>query len=153
MQELTREKARLVFSAFEGTKEEILRTESELANRGFMVVSNNSAHRWTKDVPMMLPEVNPDHLKLIEEQTSYKEASGGIIVKPNCSIQSYVPVLKAWEEFGIQDIFVVTEQSISGAGKTFAEWPQMEDNVIPHISGEEEKSEREPLKVLGTRVE
>ena len=82
---------------------------------------------------MMLPEVNPEHLTLLETQASYKENGGGIIVKPNCSIQSYVPVIKAWEKFGVRRIFVVTEQSISGAGKTFAEWPEMEDNVIPHI--------------------
>lgn len=146
---ISREKVRLVFSAFDGSKSEILKTESELADRGFMVVSNNSAHRWTPDVPMMLPEVNPDHLSVLEIQESYINNRWGIVVKPNCSIQSFVPILKAWEQFGIRRVHVVTEQSISGAGKTFSEWPDMVDNVIPHIRWEEEKSETEPLKVLG----
>jgi aspartate-semialdehyde dehydrogenase len=98
-----------------------------------MVVSNNSAHRWSPNVPMMLPEVNPEHLELLRSQESYNHNAGGIVVKPNCSIQSFVPILKAWEKFGIKNIHVVTEQAISGAGKTFLEWPEMEDNVIPHI--------------------
>ncbi len=140
---------KLVFSAFEGTKHEIQATETELANKGLFVVSNNSAHRWTPEVPMMLPEVNPDHLALLETQESYIQHKGAIVVKPNCSIQSFTPVLKAWENFGIKQVTVVTEQAISGAGKTFAEWPEMVDNVIPYIGGEEEKTQSEPLKILG----
>ncbi len=147
--DISRDHVRLVFSAFDGSKSEILQTESELADRGLIVISNNSAHRWTPDVPMMLPEVNPDHLDLLTSQTSYIQSKWGIVVKPNCSIQSFVPILKAWEQYGIRRVHVVTEQSISGAGKTYAEWPEMVDNVIPHIWGEEEKSENEPLKVLG----
>ncbi len=147
---LSREKVRMVFSAFEGSKEVILATESELADRGFMVVSNNSAHRWTENVPMMLPEVNPEHLALLRNQLSYQKNRWGIIVKPNCSVQSFVPVLHAWRDFWIRKVHVVTEQSISGAGKTFAEWPEMVDNVIPHIGWEEEKTEKEPLKILGS---
>jgi aspartate-semialdehyde dehydrogenase len=149
LSQVTRTRVRLIFSAFEGTKDEILTTESELAKRGFMVVSNNSAHRWTPDIPMLMPEVNADHLSLLETQESWKNAEGGIVVKPNCSIQSFVPVLKAWEKFGIKDVHVVTEQSISWAGKTFEEWEEMVDNVIPHIGGEEQKTETEPLKILG----
>ena len=148
LSQVTRNRVRLVFSAFEGTKDEILATESELARRWFMVVSNNSAHRWTPDVPMLIPEVNADHLALLETQASWQEARWGIVVKPNCSIQSFVPVLKAWEKFGIKNVHVVTEQAISWAGKTFAEWPAMVDNVIPHIGGEELKTETEPLKIL-----
>lgn len=147
--DISRDHVRLVFSAFEGTKDEILSTESELAKKWFVVVSNNSAHRWTPDVPMMLPEVNPEHLSLLTTQSSYLEKRWGIVVKPNCSIQSFVPILKAWEVFGIKRVHVVTEQSISGAGKTYREWPDMVDNVIPYIWGEEAKSENEPLKVLG----
>lgn len=146
---VTRERVQLVFSAFEGTKDQILTTESELADRGFLVVSNNSAHRWTSDVPMLMPEVNADHLELLKTQESWKISRGGIVVKPNCSIQSFVPVLKAWRKFGIKNVHVVTEQAISGAGKTFEEWHEMVDNVIPHIGGEEDKTESEPLKILG----
>jgi aspartate-semialdehyde dehydrogenase len=146
---ITRKRVRLAFSAFEGSKEEIIATESELAQKGFMVVSNNSAHRWTPAVPMLMPEVNADHLSLLETQESWKNADGGIVVKPNCSIQSFVPVLKAWEKFGIKDVHVVTEQSISWAGKTFEEWEEMVDNVIPHIGWEEDKTENEPRKILG----
>ncbi len=147
--DISRDRVRLIFSAFEGTKDEILTTESELASKWLIVVSNNSAHRWTLDVPMMLPEVNPDHLDLLVIQASYLQNKWGIVVKPNCSIQSFVPILKAWEQYGIRRVHVVTEQSISGAGKTYLEWPEMVDNVIPHIWGEEEKSENEPFKVLG----
>jgi aspartate-semialdehyde dehydrogenase len=147
---ITQDRVRLIFSAFEGTKEKILATESELARKGFVVVSNNSAHRWTHDVPMLMPEVNVDHLSLIESQASWKETRGGIVVKPNCSIQSFIPVLKAWERFGIKNVHVVTEQAISGAGKTFGEWQEMQDNVIPHIWWEENKTEQEPLKILGS---
>jgi len=147
--ELTRDRVRLVFSAFDWSKDEILRTESMLAERWLMVVSNNSAHRWTPDVPMMLPEVNHEHLELLHSQESYQKNGGWIVVKPNCSIQSFVPVFKAWEQFGIKNAHVVTEQAISGAGKTFDTWPGMRDNVIPHIGWEELKTETEPMKILG----
>jgi aspartate-semialdehyde dehydrogenase len=115
------------------------------------VVSNNSAHRLTPDVPMLLPEVNPHHLDVIEAQRRRLGVKRGFItVKPNCSIQSYVPALHPLREFGIEKVFVCTYQAISGAGKTFKEWPEMVDNVMPYISGEEEKSEIEPMKVWGS---
>jgi aspartate-semialdehyde dehydrogenase len=115
------------------------------------VVSNNSANRMTPDVPMLLPEVNPHHLGIIEAQRRRLHVKRGFItVKPNCSIQSYVPALHPLREFGIERVFVCTYQAISGAGKTFKDWPEMIDNVIPFIGGEEEKSEIEPLKVWGS---
>ena len=141
----------LVFSALDLDKQEIQDIENSYAAAGIFVVSNNSAHRWTDDVPMILPEVNPEHLALVDIQRKNRGwTTGGIIVKSNCSIQSYVPMLKAWEEFVPTKVLVTTAQAISGAGKTFETWPEMVDNVIPYIGGEEEKSEKEPLKVFGS---
>ncbi|MCR4922687.1 MAG: aspartate-semialdehyde dehydrogenase [Lachnospiraceae bacterium] len=139
-----------VFSAVDMTKDEIRAIEEEYAKTETPVVSNNSAHRWTKDVPMMVPEINSDHVKLIEAQKKRLGTKRGFIaVKPNCSIQSYAPCLAAWREFEPTELVVTTYQAISGAGKTFKDWPEMEGNVIPYIGGEEEKSEQEPLRILG----
>ncbi len=143
----------LVFSAVDMTKEEIRAIEEEYAKTETPVVSNNSAHRWTDDVPMIIPEINSDHTDVIEAQKKRLGTKRGFIaVKPNCSIQSYTPVLYAWREFEPYEVIATTYQAISGAGKTFKDWPEMEGNVIPYIGGEEEKSEQEPLKVFG-RVE
>ncbi|OHD72015.1 MAG: aspartate-semialdehyde dehydrogenase [Spirochaetes bacterium RBG_13_68_11] len=140
-----------VFCAVDMPKDEIRALEDRYAKAETPVVSNNSAHRWTPDVPMLLPEVNPGHLSVIDAQKKRLGARRGfIVVKPNCSIQSYVPALHPLREFGIEKVFVCTYQAISGAGKTFKDWPEMVDNVIPFIGGEEEKSENEPLKVWGT---
>ncbi len=140
-----------VFSAMNISKEEIRSIEETYAKTETPVVSNNSAHRWTKDVPMVIPEINIDHFAVIEAQKKRLGTHNGFIaVKPNCSIQSYTPALAAWREFEPTEVAACTYQAISGAGKTFADWPEMEGNVIPFISGEEEKSEQEPLKVLGT---
>lgn len=140
-----------VFCALDMTKDEIKALEEKYAAADIPVVSNNSAHRWTEDVPMIIPEVNPDHAALIDIQRKNRGWKKGFIaVKPNCSIQSYVPALKPLEKFGPKRIFITTMQAISGAGKTFESWPEMVDNVIPNIGGENEKSEKEPLKVLGT---
>ncbi len=142
-----------VFSAVDMTKEEIRAIEEEYAKTETPVVSNNSAHRWTPDVPMVVPEVNAGHFEVIEAQRRRLGTTRGFIaVKPNCSIQSYAPCLAAWKEFGPTEVVATTYQAISGAGKTFKDWPEMEGNVIPYIGGEEEKSEQEPLRVLG-RVE
>ena len=142
-----------VFSAVDMTKEEIKKIEEEYAKTETPVVSNNSAHRWTPDVPMVIPEVNAEHLDVIEFQKQRLGTKKGFIaVKPNCSIQSYAPALAAWKEFEPYEVVATTYQAISGAGKTFKDWPEMEGNVIPYIGGEEEKSEKEPLRVLG-RVE
>lgn len=140
-----------VFSAVDMKKEEILALEERYARLECPVVSNNSAHRWTPDVPMVIPEINPEHLAVIEYQKKRLGTSRGFIaVKSNCSIQSYVPSLHPLRaEFGIKNVLVCTYQAISGAGKTFSTWPEMVDNVIPYIGGEEEKSEQEPLKVWG----
>jgi len=139
-----------VFSAVNMSKDEIRAIEEEYAKAETPVVSNNSAHRWTKDVPMVVPEINPQHFEIIEAQKARLGTKRGFIaVKPNCSIQSYVPCLAAWAEFEPTKVVVSTYQAISGAGKTFADWPEMVGNIIPFISGEEEKSEQEPLKVLG----
>jgi aspartate-semialdehyde dehydrogenase len=114
------------------------------------VVSNNSAHRWTPDVPMVIPEINPEHFEVIASQKKRLGTTRGFIaVKPNCSIQSYTPVLTAWKEFEPYEVVATTYQAISGAGKTFKDWPEMEGNIIPYIGGEEEKSEKEPLRVWG----
>jgi aspartate-semialdehyde dehydrogenase len=132
-------------------KDETRALEELYAKSETPVLSNNSAHRMTPDVPMMLPEVNPHHLDIIAAQRRRLGVKRGFItVKPNCSIQSYVPALHPLREFGIEKIFVCTYQAISGAGKTFKDWPEMVDNVIPLIPGEEEKSEMEPLKVWGS---
>ena len=140
-----------VFSAVDMSKEEIKAIEEAYAKTETPVVSNNSAHRWTPDVPMIIPEINPGHMEIIEEQKKRLGTRHGFIaVKPNCSIQSYTPALKAWEEFEPFEVVATTYQAISGAGKTFQDWPEMAENVIPYIGGEEEKSEREPLRVLGT---
>ncbi len=139
-----------VFSAVDMSKEEIRRIEEEYAKTETPVVSNNSAHRWTPDVPMMIPEINPEHMEVIESQRKRLGTTKGFIaVKPNCSIQSYAPVLSAWKEFEPYEVVATTYQAISGAGKTFKDWPEMVENVIPYIGGEEEKSEQEPLRVLG----
>ena len=140
-----------VFSAVDMTKDEIRAIEEAYAKTETPVVSNNSAHRWTPDVPMIIPEINSDHTQIIEKQKERLGTRRGFIaVKPNCSIQSYTPALKAWEEFGPYEVVATTYQAISGAGKTFKDWPEMVGNIIPYIGGEEEKSEKEPLRVLGT---
>ena len=139
-----------VFSAVDMTKEEIKKIEEDYAKTETPVVSNNSAHRWTPDVPMIVPEVNPEHLEVIESQKKRLGTKRGFIcVKPNCSIQSYAPALTAWRKFEPTLVVATTYQAISGAGKTFKDWPEMEHNISPYIGGEEEKSEQEPLRVLG----
>lgn len=141
-----------VFCAVDMKKDEILALEEAYAKHECPVISNNSANRWTSDVPMVIPEVNPEHIAIIDEQRKRLGTKRGFIaVKSNCSIQSYVPALSPLRElYGVKDILVCTYQAISGAGKTFETWPEMIDNVIPYIGGEEEKSEKEPLKVWGT---
>ena len=142
-----------VFSAVNMPKAEIRDIEDSYAKAEVPVVSNNSAHRWTPDVPMVIPEINPQHYSVIKYQRERLGTKRGFIaVKPNCSIQSYIPCLAAWKEFEPTKVVVSTYQAISGAGKTFKDWPEMVGNVIPYIGGEEEKSEQEPLKVLG-RIE
>ena len=142
-----------VFSAVDMKKEDIKSLEERYARHECPVVSNNSAHRWTPDVPMVVPELNPEHIKVIEAQRKRLGMKRGLIaVKSNCSIQSYVPALHPLRGFGLERVLVCTYQAISGAGKTFATWPEMVDNLIPYIGGEEEKSEQEPLKVWG-RIE
>lgn len=139
-----------VFSAVDMTKEEIRAIEEAYAKTETPVVSNNSAHRWTPDVPMVVPEVNPEHFEVIPSQRKRLGTKRGFIaVKPNCSIQSYAPVLTAWREFQPYEVVATTYQAISGAGKTFKDWPEMEGNIIPYIGGEEEKSEQEPLRLWG----
>ena len=139
-----------VFSAVDMTKEEIRAIEEAYAKTETPVVSNNSAHRWTPDVPMVIPEVNPEHFDVIEFQKKRLGTTRGFIAaKPNCSIQSYAPVLTAWKEFEPYEVVATTYQAISGAGKTFKDWPEMEGNIIPYIGGEEEKSEQEPLRIWG----
>ena len=147
------EEVDFVFSAVDMKKEEIQALEEAYARHECPVISNNSAHRWTPDVPMVVPEVNPEHLQVIEAQRKRLGTKRGFIaVKSNCSIQSYVPALHPLRAFGLKRVLACTYQAISGAGKTFETWPEMVDNVIPYIGGEEEKSEQEPLKVWG-RVE
>lgn len=139
-----------VFSAVDMTKDEIRAIEEAYAKTETPVVSNNSAHRWTPDVPMVIPEINPEHMDVIKSQKERLGTKKGFIaVKPNCSIQSYAPVLFAWREFEPVEVVATTYQAISGAGKTFKDWPEMEGNIIPYIGGEEEKSEQEPLKIYG----
>ena len=139
-----------VFSAVDMTKDEIKAIEEAYAKTETPVVSNNSAHRWTPDVPMVIPEINPQHFEVIESRKKRLGTTRGFIaVKPNCSIQSYTPVLTAWKEFEPYEVVATTYQAISGAGKTFKDWPEMEGNIIPFIGGEEEKSEKEPLRVWG----
>ena len=139
-----------VFSAVDMTKDEIRAIEDAYAKTETPVVSNNSAHRWTPDVPMVIPEINPEHFKIIEFQKKRLGTTRGFVaVKPNCSIQSYAPVLTAWKEFEPYEVVATTYQAISGAGKTFQDRPEMEGNIIPYIGGEEEKSEQEPLRIWG----
>ena len=138
------------FSAVDMSKDEIRAIEEAYAKTETPVVSNNSAHRWTPDVPMIVPEINAAHTEVIQYQKKRLGTTRGFIaVKPNCSIQAYAPVLTAWKEFEPYEVVVSTYQAISGAGKTFREWPEMEGNIIPFISGEEEKSEKEPLRLWG----
>ena len=139
-----------VFCAVDMKKEDIRALEERYAKAECPVVSNNSAHRWTDDVPMVVPEMNPEHLEVIPAQRARLGTKRGFIaVKSNCSIQSYAPALHPLMKYGIEKALVCTYQAISGAGKTFERWPEMIDNVIPYIGGEEEKSEQEPLKVWG----
>jgi len=144
-------KVDFVFCAVDMAKDATRELEDAYAKRDIPVVSNNSAHRATPDVPMMIPEVNPEHVALIEAQRKRLGTKRGFVaVKPNCSLQSYVPAIHPLRAYGPRTIVVATYQAISGAGKTFASWPEMTDNVIPFIKGEEEKSEQEPLKIWGT---
>ena len=132
------------------SKDEIKKIEEAYAKTETPVVSNNSAHRWTPDVPMVVPEINPQHMEVIKYQKERLGTKRGFVaVKPNCSIQSYAPVLTAWKEFEPYEVVATTYQAISGAGKTFKDWPEMVGNIIPFIGGEEEKSEKEPLRLWG----
>ncbi|WP_168119021.1 aspartate-semialdehyde dehydrogenase [Paenibacillus sp. HB172176] len=140
-----------IFCAVDMQKDEIKALEEAYAKTGTPVISNNSAHRWTPDVPMVIPEINPGHLEVIAAQRKRLGTSTGFIaVKPNCSIQSYVPALHALLDFKPTKVVASTYQAISGAGKNFSDWPEMLDNVIPYIGGEEEKSEQEPLRIWGS---
>ena len=140
-----------VFCAVDMKKDEIRALEERYAKAECPVISNNSAHRFTPDVPMIIPEVNADHMKVIDAQRRRLGIKRGFIaVKSNCSLQSYVPALAPLKDFGIKDVLACTYQAISGAGKTFETWPEMVDNVIPFIGGEEEKSEKEPMKIWGS---
>ena len=139
-----------VFSAVDMSKDEIRAIEDAYAKTETPVVSNNSAHRWTPDVPMVVPEINAHHFDVIEFQKKRLGTTRGFVaVKPNCSIQSYAPVLTAWKEFEPTQVVATTYQAISGAGKNFKDWPEMVENIIPYIGGEEEKSEQEPLRIWG----
>lgn len=140
-----------VFCAVNMKKDEIKALEEKYAKHECPVISNNSAHRFTPDVPMIIPEINADHAEIINAQRKRLGTKRGFIaVKSNCSLQSYVPALYPLDEkYGIEKVLVCTYQAISGAGKTFERWPEMVDNVIPYIGGEEEKSEKEPLKIWG----
>lgn len=140
-----------VFCAVDMKKDEIKALEEAYAKAEIPVISNNSANRKVPDVPMLIPEINDAHLSVIENQKKRLGTKKGfVVVKPNCSIQSYVPMLTPLRKFGVKEVIVTTYQAISGAGKTFREWPEMIDNVIPYIGGEEEKSEKEPLKIWGS---
>ena len=142
--------AKIVFCALNMDKQQIKDIEEKYAEKGCIVVSNNSAHRWTEDVPMILPEINSHHTQLIDIQRKNRGWNKGcIVVKPNCSIQSYMPVLEALRHFGPEEVIVSTYQAISGAGKTFETMPEINDNIIPFIPGEEEKSEKEPMRIWG----
>lgn len=139
-----------VFSAVDMSKDEIKAIEEAYAKAEVPVVSNNSAHRWTPDVPMVVPEINHNHFDVIPFQKERLGTKRGFVaVKPNCSIQSYAPALTAWAEFEPYEVVATTYQAISGAGKTFTDWPEMVGNIIPYIGGEEEKSEQEPLRIWG----
>lgn len=140
-----------VFCAVDMKKDEIKKLEEDYAKAECPVVSNNSAHRHTEDVPMIIPEINADHLEIIKSQRERLGTKRGFIaVKSNCSLQSYVPALHPLKKYGLTKVLATTYQAISGAGKTFERWPEMVDNLIPYIGGEEEKSEVEPLKIWGT---
>jgi aspartate-semialdehyde dehydrogenase len=140
-----------VFCAVDMPKDVTAKLEEDYARAETPVVSNNSAHRWTPDVPMMIPEINADHAAIIEAQRKRLGTKRGFVTaKPNCSLQSYVPAIHPLRSFNPTQITVCTYQAISGAGKTFESWPEMVDNVIPFIKGEEEKSEAEPLKIWGS---
>lgn len=144
------EQVSLVFCAIDLDKEKTREIENAYAAKGVIVVSTSSAHRWTEDVPMIMPEINPDHLRLIKfQQKNHGWKKGFVVVKPNCSIQSYVPMLTPLLKYGIKKVEVTTLQAVSGAGKTLKGWPEMQENVIPFINGEEEKSEKEPLRIWG----
>jgi aspartate-semialdehyde dehydrogenase len=139
-----------VFCAVDMPKDKTRELEDQYALAETPVISNNSAHRWTPDVPMIIPEINPDHVRVIESQRKRLGVINGFVaVKPNCSIQSYVPALHPLMSYGPEKVLVATYQAISGASKTFTDWPEMIDNVIPYIGGEEEKSEKEPMKIWG----
>jgi len=143
-------KVDFVFCAVDMKKDEIRALEERYAKAEVPVMSNNSAHRGTPDVPMIVPEINPEHAEVVEAQRRRLGTKKGFVaVKSNCSLQSYVPALHPLRDFGIDKVLVCTYQAISGAGKTFERWPEMVDNVIPYIGGEEEKSEQEPLKLFG----
>ena len=132
------------------TNEEIKKIEEDYAKTETPVVSNNKSHRWTPDVPMVVPEINPEHMAVIDFQRKRLGTTRGFVaVKPNCSIQSYAPVLTAWREFEPYEVVATTYQAISGAGKTFRDWPEMAGNIIPYIGGGGEKSEKEPLRIWG----
>jgi len=142
-----------IFSAVEMEKDEIRAIENEYASKDIPVVSNNSAHRWTDNVPMLIPEINHEHVSILSEQKKANNWNKGFVaVKPNCSLQSYMAPVYALIKAGydIEEMIITTMQAISGAGKTFETFPEIVDNVIPYIGGEEEKSEKEPLKILGT---
>lgn len=142
--------SRVVFSAMDMDKQKILELEERIAKTERIVLSNNSAHRLTPDVPLLIPEINPEHLEVLKAQKKrLGTKTGFIIAKPNCSIQSYVPALTPLLPLGIEKVFVATYQAVSGAGKRLNEWPEMQNNMIPYIGGEEAKSEREPLKIWG----
>lgn len=144
------EQADFILCAVDMAKDEIRALEEAYAKAETPVVSNNSANRGMTDVPMLIPEINPEHAQVISLQRRRLGTKQGFIaVKPNCSIQSYVPALHPLMPFGIQEVSVCTYQAVSGAGKTLQNWPEMNDNVIPYIGGEEEKSEKEPLKIWG----
>lgn len=143
-------KVDFVFCAVNMKKEEIKSLEEAYAKAECPVVSNNSAHRFTEDVPMVIPEINADHIRIVEAQRKRLGTKKGFIaVKSNCSLQSYVPAVHPLKELGVNKVLACTYQAISGAGKNFDTWPEMVDNLIPYIGGEEEKSEREPLKIWG----
>ena len=138
-----------VFSAVDMTKDEIKKIEEAYAKTETPVVSNNSAHRWTPDVPMMVPEINPEHAAVIESQKKRLGTKRGFVaVKPNCSIQSYAPVLTAWKEFEPYEVVATTYQAISGAGKTFADWPEMVGNIIPYIGAEKRSGRQHPESIF-----
>jgi len=145
------DEAEMVFCAVNMKKEEIKELEEKYARAEMPVISNNSAHRFTEDVPMIIPEINPHHAAIIEKQRKRLGTKRGFIaVKSNCSLQSYVPAVHPLMKFGPEKILASTYQAISGAGKVFSDWPEIIDNVIPYIGGEEEKSEKEPLKIWGS---